>query len=119
MMDILYVALGGSIGAMVRYGVTFAITRRGRSSTIATWLVNMIGTFILGWIVGMKLDSMYVLLLGVGFTGGLTTFSTFTLEIIRMSPASFAACIRYLLASILGGWCFAWLGWAIASLIIR
>jgi CrcB protein len=119
MTTLALIACGGAFGAFVRYFVTSITTRTGRPSTTATWVVNLVGTFVLGFIVVLGVSHNLLLLLGVGFTGGLTTFSTFVLELVTMSPPARASRARYLVFTLLGGWLSALLGWALASWIIH
>ena len=119
MTTLALVAFGGACGAFVRYLVTTVTTRTGRPSTTATWVVNLVGTFVLGFIVALGVSHNLLLLLGVGFTGGLTTFSTFALELVNLSSPARASRARYLVSTLLGGWLCALLGWALASWIIH
>ncbi|MEY4480771.1 MAG: hypothetical protein RLZZ267_1449 [Bacillota bacterium] len=117
MMMALYVAIGGALGATLRYGVSVRMTQLGRPGYVGTWMVNMVGSLVLGFLVGLHPDPMVALLIGAGFTGGLTTFSTFAVELVRMQQAMQR--ITYMISSLLFGWVFAWLGWALAQWITR
>lgn len=120
MMAMLAVAIGGAAGTLLRYGVTTAFVRSGRTSLPATWLVNMLGTCVLGIVLGADaLRSTWSLLLGVGFTGGLTTFSTWTLELLRMPARESRRRLAYMLVTLAGGWLCAYIGWLIATHFIR
>jgi CrcB protein len=116
-MMVLYVAIGGALGAILRYVVSLRMNQLGRPGYLGTWLVNILGSFVLGLLVGLQPDPMVALLIGTGFTGGLTTFSTFTVEIVRMKQMMQR--ISYIISSLLFGWVFAWLGWALAQWITR
>ncbi len=73
-MTVLLVALGGGLGALVRFLVSSA--RPGRPATLA---VNVVGSALLG---ALAHPSPTVsALFGIGFCGGLTTFSTFAVEV--------------------------------------
>jgi CrcB protein len=84
------VALGGMIGSLARAGVSDAIpvTRHGWPS--ATLTVNVVGSLALGLLLGL-LHERYPFnrwlrpLLGTGFCGGFTTFSTFAVEVTSRS----------------------------------
>lgn len=117
MMMVLYVAIGGALGAALRYGVSVRMNQLGRPGYVGTWLVNMLGSLVLGLLVGLHPDPLVALLIGTGFTGGLTTFSTFAVELVRLKYA--IQRISYIISSLLFGWVFAWLGWALAQWIIR
>ncbi len=85
MLSILFVAVGGFFGAIVRFGVSNWIKGKYPSSfPIATLIVNLSGSFLLGLIIGANLAHSLQLLFGTGFMGAFTTFSTFKLESIQL-----------------------------------
>ena len=71
-----FVAVGGAAGAMLRYGA--AVAFGARAST--TFWVNITGSFLIGVLAASAADPRWRLLLGAGFLGGYTTFSTWQLE---------------------------------------
>ena len=82
MIDVLLVGIGGSLGALTRYGI-------GRFSSHesfpwGTMLVNAIGCFILGVVLGFDSPFAWVLFIGVGFCGALTTYSAFSYHTVRL-----------------------------------
>lgn len=87
LMPFLLVGLGGFAGSILRYALSLWITAGvGSRLPFATFCVNILGSFVLGGIGalivegrGARLEEMR-LLLGVGFCGGFTTFSTYALE---------------------------------------
>lgn len=85
-MNILVVAVGGAIGAVLRYGIS-QITPV-MSFPLATFIINIVGAFIIGLVVGLaereNLPDSAVLFLKTGFCGGFTTFSTFSLESVEL-----------------------------------
>lgn len=85
MLSFCLVAVGGFLGAIARFWVSNWIKRKVPSSfPIATLIVNLVGSFLLGLIIGVNLEHSLQLLLGVGFMGAFTTFSTFKLENIQL-----------------------------------
>ena len=84
------VAFAGGIGAVGRYVLDSSLQRRfGRVAPIGTMSVNAIGSFVLGFATGLVahhgLSSRLDTVLGVGFCGGLTTFSTASFETVRLA----------------------------------
>lgn len=92
MLNILYVALGSAAGGVARWSVGNWVQRLAGGLPpavfpVGTLVVNTTGSFILGllaaWLTrpgaGARTEIMW-LLLGVGFCGGYTTFSTFSLD---------------------------------------
>ena len=71
-----FVAVGGAAGAILRYGAAAAFG--ARAST--TFWVNITGSFLIGVMAASAADPRWRLLLGAGFLGGYTTFSTWQLE---------------------------------------
>lgn len=88
------VFVGGMAGTLVRAGMA-----EGLPSPWATLLVNVLGAALLGYVV-VALPARRPLL-GTGFCGGLTTFSTLQLEALELSTAD---AVLYLAASALLGW---------------
>ena len=85
----LVVALGGLVGAPSRYLLDRAISTRVESDLPwGTFVINVTGSFVLGLLTGLTLAShlpgLLKALLGTGFCGAYTTFSTFTFENIRL-----------------------------------
>jgi fluoride exporter len=83
------VALSGGIGAVARYSLDAAVQRRVRRPTpFGTITVNVVGSFVLGVITGLVVHHHLSVevdrVIGVGFCGGLTTFSTASFETVRL-----------------------------------
>ena len=77
-MNTLYVILGAAIGAPARFAIDQYI-RRFTSKPYGIFLVNVIGSFVIG-LTYTKTESTYDLF-AVGFAGAFTTWSTFMLDI--------------------------------------
>lgn len=83
-MTALLVFLGGGIGSVLRYLVGLGLPFKVGHFPIATFLVNVFGSFLIGVIAALAVkfnwNESYRLALTVGFCGGFTTFSTFSRE---------------------------------------
>jgi CrcB protein len=83
----LAVMLGGAAGTLARAGVVHALPVTPGSWPWATLIVNLVGTVILGWVVAAD---RWRPLVGTGFCGALTTFSTFQVETFRLAEGGHA-----------------------------
>ena len=88
-MDYVYVGLGGLIGSSTRYWIGgLAAARFGEAFPYGTFFINVSGSFLLGLLVGVltpRTDGhAWRLFLGTGFCGGYTTFSTYTVETVKL-----------------------------------
>ena len=89
--NLLAVAVGGSAGSVARYVLGGLISERMPAGfPYGTLFVNVTGSFLLGLIATLALDRFMVprvwfVLLGAGFCGGYTTFSTFSYETLRLA----------------------------------
>lgn len=108
-----YIAVGGFFGAIFRFILSQALNQKfGASFPIGTLFVNLIGSFLLGFIIGKGISSDLDLLFGVGFMGAFTTFSTLKLENVEMiKKKKYRMSFYYLVISYLGGLSLAYVGW--------
>lgn len=106
-MKYLYIFLGGAIGALLRYIVSFL--NFSMMFPLGTFIANILGSFILG-IVGVYTFRLLVNKpniqqgLSVGFLGTLTTFSTFQFELVQLLQQGLIiwlivyACVSYVVS---------------------
>src|ERR687894_3244139 len=81
-MTTLLVAVGGLLGVLARYGLS-RLTLHHESLIWTTVGINIAGSFLLGWLAAEPWFSRDVREgIGVGFLGGFTTFSTFSVQIV-------------------------------------
>ncbi|ABZ76773.1 CrcB protein [Shewanella halifaxensis HAW-EB4] len=85
MNNVLFVALGGSIGAVLRYLISLLMLQVfGSGFPFGTLVVNILGSFLMGVIFALgqvsELSPEIKAFIGVGMLGALTTFSTFSNE---------------------------------------
>ena len=84
-MTFVYVAIGGAFGALARYGVGRVIlAKSGSAFPLGTFAANTLGPLLLGLLMGLHVGGSVYALLGDGFLGAFTTFSTFMYEEITL-----------------------------------
>ena len=116
-MTLLLVLLGGAVGAPTRYLADVAVQRLHRTSfPWGTWAVNMVGSFVLG-VVAAGASTWMETLVGTGFCGALTTFSTFGYETVRLSEGGeTSTAAANVVGSLVVGLLAAALGWWLGDL---
>jgi CrcB protein len=107
--EIAAIFAGGAIGTTVRAALGAWITSSSTHWPTVTFAVNVVGAFLLGYLATrlqerLPLSSYRRPLLGTGLCGGLTTFSTMQLEIVRMlDSGAYVLAAAYTVASIVAG----------------
>jgi CrcB protein len=101
----LLVAVGALVGAPVRLLVTRLAARRGGDPALGTLAVNVAGSALLGVLLGRAdVPAWAVILVGTGFCGTLTTFSTFGADVVRMlDERVLGRALAYLVATVVLG----------------
>ena len=124
MTRLLYIFLGGGIGACVRYGISLSALKINKPMWVGTFAVNIIGCLLIGYMAGLILAKPNLLSdnlkfgLTVGFLGGLTTFSTFSLETLTLlKDGKLLVGIGYMVLSCVIGLLCAGFGYYLASKI--
>ena len=107
MLKLLAIFLGGGFGATSRYLTGLACSKLSSCFPLGTLSVNIIGSFIMGFGFLLFMEKVNVpnelkLFLTVGFCGGLTTFSTFSLDVWNMFFAGeFLKAALYIILSLI------------------
>ena len=80
-MDLMLVGIGGFLGGLSRFQLGQVLCRKaGSAFPVATFFINLSGAFLLGVLSGSGPSRQLYLILGDGFLGAYTTFSTFMYE---------------------------------------
>lgn len=122
--SILYIGMGGFIGSVARFFMSrLNISIDFLSIPVGTLSVNVIGSFIIGFLTGISEKSNILsndlrLFLMVGICGGFTTFSSFTNEnLMLMHNGQFLSILLYTGLSILFGFLAVYLGYTSTNLL--
>jgi CrcB protein len=117
-MTFLLVLIGGAIGAPARYLTDVVIQSRHRAPfPWGTFAVNAAGSFVLGLLAGSAPSSWAAGLIGTGFCGARTTYSTFGFETVRLiEERKPQVAATYVVLSLLVGLAAVSLGWWLGSL---
>src|SRR5215207_9277384 len=99
------IAVGGAAGSLARYGTALLLFRASTGFPYGTLLVNVTGSFLLGFLLRyLPATSASPELRGaltVGFCGGYTTFSTFSVDVVRLlEEGSFGRAAAYAATSV-------------------
>lgn len=121
MLNVLLVALGGAVGASLRYVVSVFINRTFEFAVLSgTLTVNLVGSLVIGILMGLlssqaNFSEKTYLLLVVGILGGFTTFSSYSFENLELlQQGMYRNFALYLLISNIGGILLAFLGYKLA-----
>ena len=122
-MPYLWVAIGGALGSMARYGASGLVARlSGSTFPFGTMAVNVSGAIVIGFFAGLSIpESRLLIPAGVrifvmtGICGGYTTFSTFSLETLNlMRDGEWAWALANVTLSVALCLIAAWMGFVLA-----
>ncbi len=118
--NFLAVSLGGALGACLRYGAVLLGQIVNFSGPLTIFLVNAIGSFVMGVATGSCTPGTFQLFLSMGICGAFTTFSTYSVQSVSLiQNGKIGEAALYMIGSVLVCVVFAWLGTIIGAKIVR
>lgn len=113
----LMVLIGGICGALVRYKINIYTSNFYLGTfPLATLCVNLVGSFLMGVLFAKVCAGYSYALLGTGFLGGLTTFSTMNFELLdELRNKQYLIFISYFVLTYLGGFTLLLIGYILAK----
>lgn len=121
----LFIALGGSVGAVARYGLGGWIQdRAGFQFPWGTLVVNLVGSLLVGfalrYLEGVRVGPEMRALVAVGLLGAFTTFSTFSYETVALlEEGALSRALAYCVGSLVLGLLAAYAGIAGAGVLLH
>ncbi len=124
MMQVLAIAAGGAVGSVLRYAVSTGVySIAGREFPYGTFVVNVIGSLMMGLLFVLLIERMDVpviwrMALLVGVLGAFTTFSTFSIETLNlMQSGDYVRAMANVILSVVLCVGATWLGFKLGRLI--
>ncbi len=109
-IEVAAVGLGGFIGALLRFFIAIRLNKE-EGMPLGTLVVNLIGSFLIGLLIGLELPRFWTIFLASGFVGALTTFSTLVKELLLLwSGGQRNEFYLYIVYTLVFGVLFAYLG---------
>lgn len=122
-IKICVIAIGGVIGTLLRYGISYSINKfLGPGFPLGTLVVNLLGCFVIGYITTLVIErglfsSNFRDFILIGACGSLTTFSTYIFEsIILLQKRALILASMNIIGSIILGLIVFWIGSVLAKL---
>ena len=124
MNKLLFIFIGGGLGSVLRYAISLFFLKSQRFACFGTFTTNIIGCLLIGYVYGLVMAKTQLFsenikaAITIGFLGGLTTFSTFSLEtLVFLKDGKLWISLGYILLSIITGLFCVWLGYVFANRI--
>lgn len=124
-MVYIVVGIAGMVGALLRYYAGMLLpTASFFGFPLGTLVVNVVGSFFLGWFATWSARPSFPLWLktgiATGFIGSFTTFSTFSVDVLKLvQHHAWKMALLYIFLSGFGGLFCAWSGFRVAKRTVR
>lgn len=115
-LSAIIVFVGGGFGAVAREFFMLLLQGDGRAFPLDVFAANCVASMLLGFVSGLRTTQQIsddaVLLIGTGFTGGMSTFSSFIYGSysVAVTPGDLGVATLYVVSSVLAGYGATWLG---------
>lgn len=123
-MQFLSIGIGAACGAWLRWGLGLYFNQLTPKLPLGTLLANLLGGFLIGVAFAVfqaypKLDAVWRVLITTGFLGGLTTFSTFSLENFQLlQQGNYVLALLHLLIHCAGSLLATFLGYFLLKYLV-
>lgn len=123
LLNYLAIALGGAIGACLRFAISeWMLHLFGRAFPFGTLLVNILGSFVIGLLYGLLLSEQIApnpwrIFIGIGILGAFTTFSTFSMDtVLLLQQGDWLKAVANVVLNVVLCLTLAWLGLKLGSM---
>ncbi len=124
MLNLLWIGIAGGLGSIARYLISgTAVQWLGNSYAHGTLIVNVLGSFLMGFLVEFSTSSSFIsptfrLIIATGFLGGFTTYSSFNQETIQhLQSGDYPKAFLYIMMTLVFCLIAGYLGWGLARKI--
>lgn len=119
-MSLILIAIGGFLGAISRYVASNHVFHSQKGEfPIGTFVVNLVGSFLLGCLTKLSSNTDLLFFAGVGFLGSFTTFSTFKVEVLQLLQENkWKLPLTYMFLTYFGGIFLAYAGFILGKMIL-
>jgi CrcB protein len=123
LFNYLAIALGGAIGACLRFALSdWMLHLFGRAFPFGTLLVNILGSFVIGLLYGLLITEQIApnpwrIFVGIGVLGAFTTFSTFSMDtVLLLQQGDWFKAVANVVLNVVLCLTLAWLGLKLGSM---